>query len=793
MPDYQHLRIEREPLENDRRTRRVVLPSTNRDNVGTHVGNLQRSLTQAVTNARQQLTSRPGSFILKLKYTGHLDVAHLERHGVEFISHEEKEICVVFTTEEGLVVFESHLTRLGLEDAELTYKQILEAIDGIENWTSEDRKSWILNKNGLPDDEEYQLDIELWPIAVAHHPDRLALCQSFEGWLDDNGIAQIDKVNLDSLLMYRVKANGQIAEQLLNHSDIRLVDLLPSTGIEYKQLNCDIQNLPAQIQPPPEGAAKVCILDSGINTNHPLLAPAIAESTGFLGNDEDVFDYFGHGTAVAGVALYGDVEACNDLNLWQPEIYLLNGKILNDNGEYDENTIEKTLIDAVTYFVEEHQCRIFNLSIGNVNAPYDQKHIRGVAYILDKLARELNVLFIVSAGNFKGAADPDVPAHSWRDEYPSYLGDPASVIIDPAPAINSITVGSLAKHNATFDQQRYPQIAQLSPATESQPSPFTRHGPSVKGAIKPDLVSIGGNLASPIDNTSRITERGLGVLTCNANFVGNTIFREVSGTSFSTPYISHLAGRLLNSYPRASANLLRAMLINHADVPREVEETFSDEFKTAYKEQNKSDIVRDVVGYGRIEESELFRSTEHVVVLIAEDGIENDMHHFYELPLPEDFLRSNRAARELRVTLAYTPAVRTTRLDYLATKIHYRMVKGESLEEVQRHFNQQTQRETETRNDDATPNRDISAELRSKGTVQSSVWRKKQFNPNEKWFVVVTRQDKEWGLNFSSELEDYALVITVTDRENEEAELYTKISQHIEQHALLRAQVQARV
>ncbi len=793
MPDYEHLGIEREPLENDRRrVRRGGPPSANRGNIATHAGSLQQSLSQAMTNARLQLTSRPGNFILKLKYTGHLDVAHLERHGVEFISHEEKEICVVFTTEAGLTVFENHLNRLGLEDEALTYKQILEAIDGIENWTAEDRKSWVINKNGLPVELEYQLDIELWPIAVAHHPDRLALCHSFEGWLNENAIERIDKVNLDSLLMYRVKANNQIAEQLLNHSDIRLVDLTPSTGIEYKQLNCDINNLPAQIQSPPEGAAKVCILDSGINTNHPLLAPAIAESAEFLGVD-DVSDHHGHGTAVAGIALYGDIETCNDLGSWEPEIYLLNGKILNDDCEYDEDTIEKTLIDAVYYFVEEHQCRIFNLSIGNKNAPYDQKHIRGIAYILDKLARELNVLFVVSAGNFNGTTDPDVPANSWRDEYPSYLGDPESVIIDPAPSMNSITVGSLAKHNATFDQQRYPHIAQLSPATENQPSPFTRHGPSVKGAIKPELVSIGGNLASPIHDTNRITERGLGVLTCNANFVGNTIFREISGTSFSTPYVSHLAGRLLNSYPRASANLLRAMLVNHANVPRETEDTFSDEFKAAYKEQNKSDIVRDVAGYGKIEESELFRSTEHAVVMMAEDGIENDMHHFYELPLPADFLRSNRAAREVRVTLAYTPAVRTTRLDYLATKIHYRLVKGETLEAVQQHFNQQTQRETETRNDDPTPNRDISADKRSKGTVQSSVWRKKQFNTNEKWFVVVTRQDKEWGLNFSAELEDYALVVTVTDRENEEAELYTKISLHIEQQVRERAQAQVRV
>jgi len=58
--------------------------------------------------------------------------------------------------------------------------------------------------------------------------------------------------------------------------------------------------------------------------------------------------------------------------------------------------------------------------------------------------------------------------------------------------------------------------------------------------------------------------RSLGVLTFNNQFQGHRIFKEISGTSFSAPFVTHLAGRLLNEYPSASANLLRAMLVNHA-------------------------------------------------------------------------------------------------------------------------------------------------------------------------------------------------------------------------------------
>lgn len=208
----------------------------------------------------------------------------------------------------------------------------------------------------------------------------------------------------------------------------------------------------------------------------------------------------------------------------------------------------------------------------------------------------------------------------------------------------------------------------------------------------------------------RQVERGLGVLTFNHEFVGNTIFKEVSGTSLAAPYITHLAGRLLNEYPLASANLLRAMLVNQASLPDEVASTFSEDFTNAYKADKSTlhrEVARDVAGYGEVNEGDLFRSSDNAVVLVSEQTIEKDSCQFFELPLPPDFLRRSLATRELTVTLAYSPAVRTTRIEYLATQISYRLVKGASLEEVQKHFNQAEKADVDSRNDDATGNREI--------------------------------------------------------------------------------------
>lgn len=790
MTDYKHLRIHRAPIKNPRRTRDYNIKLIKRPDKQAHGQKLSTSLDSAITRIKETQTTKTDTNILKIKYDGFVDFNNLSKHGVTFLSQETGELCVVYSNDEGLVQFSKNLATY-TNGGDLTYKSIIEAIDEIDIWTSEDRKSWAIKNKGLPDQETMLLDIELWPIGDSQQDIyRLEMLSSFEDWCKNNSIIIKDRINLDCLVMYRLELSSKLVNNLLNYSDVRMVDLLPESGISIGQLQVDIASIPLNIPKPAEDAARVCILDSGIATNHPLLAPAIAESQSFI-EGLDPFDKNGHGTAVASVALYGDLEACLEGNYWNPEILLFNAKILDDNANYNIHSIESSITKAVEYFANAHNCKIFNLSIGNMNAPYDGTHIRGLAYILDKLARDLEVLFIVSTGNFEGSNNLKLPKNSWKTEYPSYLLHETCTVIDPAPAINVLTVGSLAKHNATMKAQRYPEITDLCPANENQPSPFTRRGPSVKGAIKPELVAIGGNLASNmhLEQQHQPVKRGLGVLTCNSNFIGNTLFSEFCGTSFAAPYITHLAGRLLINYPDASINLIRALLVNHANLLTEIENTFHEDLKATYKTENKRDVCRDIAGYGKIDENELFRSTENVVVLLLEDEIENDTHHFIELPLPPEFLRTQRASREIRVTLAYCPVVKTTRQEYIATKISFLLVSDDSLESVQNHFNRATKEGFDTRNDDAKGNRDISSELRSKGTVQSSTWRMKQRKPDEKWFVVVTRQDKPWATGLSFEKEKYALVVTLADRENEDAQLYTQISQRIQQQVQQRVRV----
>ena len=787
---FEHLRIEKERLINDRRKIDRKIPPINRSNPRAHGQYLGEALAKAAEIARAQPGAEDGRVILKLNYSGNLDFSKIIKHGVEFISQEDKTVCVVFASEQGLIEFADHLSKLGAaEGDELTYRQILLALDGVGNWSREDRESWALKKFGFPESKAFMLDVELWPVGLEHSPERLRTIQEFEQWLSAQAIRRVDRVNRDSLALYRVEVSQAQANLLLEHIYVRQVDLPPRSGISYQQMNVTLDLQAGEIPAPAPGASKICVLDSGVNSNHPLLRSAFGEAESFV-DGQGPEDDAGHGTAVAGIVLYGNLEECLATSHWKPEVWLYSGKVMMkapdaDDAVFDTKTIEQSLDNAVAHFAGELGCRIFNVSLGNEYAPYDGRHIQGIAYTLDRLAREYNVLFVVSAGNFRGTET--LPRADWRAEYPEYLLADESRIIDPAPALNVLTVGSLANHTATADEQRHGdhEINELSPAAEDQPSPFTRHGPSLKGAFKPELMAHGGNLASPMQRQGqqwRKIERRLGVLTPNHNFLGSTLLKDISGTSFAAPYITHLAGRLLNLYPNASANLLRAVLVNHADLPDACRAAFPEELH---------EHIRDVAGYGKVNADTLFRSADYEVVLLAEDTILNDSHQFYELPLPESFLRSNRATRQLRVTLAYCPPVRTTRVDYVATKISYRLVKGASLEKVQRHFKQELKKEVDTIADASQANRKITSQEREKGTVQSSIWEFRQLSPNDKWFVVVTRQDKDWGALLCKESEDYALVVTVSDHENQEVQLYAQIQTRIREQARVRARVGA--
>lgn len=293
--------------------------------------------------------------------------------------------------------------------------------------------------------------------------------------------------------------------------------------------------------------------------------------------------------------------------------------------------------------------------------------------------------------------------------------------------------------------------------------------------MKPELVDYAGNYAVDLrnDGEARKHDGLLGEVSLNHTFVEQGLFADRLGTSFAAPKVAHLAAKLLVDYPEASPNLLRALLVASAEVPDAARQLGLDD-----------ESLRRLVGYGKPREEAARYSTERRVTLIAEAEIEEDAHHFYEVPLPEEFLERGRRERYIVVAVAHCPMVRTTRVEYRASKLDFHLVAERSLEEVTRVF-QRTPRADRAEMLPEVRGPDIGWRARSRGTVQAARYALKTIT-NElrrsKLFVVVTRQVPGWAQDLA-DLEPYAIVVSLEDRSGNDVRLYSQIELLLRQRA----------
>ncbi|PKM03753.1 MAG: hypothetical protein CVV16_07820 [Gammaproteobacteria bacterium HGW-Gammaproteobacteria-6] len=774
---HQHIRIVREEAINERRPKKPPLRPAPSDPSG-YGRRLKRSFDAAIETD----VAIPGfddRRLLKLEVVaGFRPDDFTAIPGVEVLSQEGSTVVLIFADARGVREFEQRLTMLA-RDGKVTRKDIFFALQAFDHWTPEDRTGRALADAELPDAGAFLVDVELWPLPKPG--DRQAMVAAFEAWLAQAAIASLDKLDKASLLMFRLRVDAQQLSNLLNHRDVRQVDLPPDYGLEMELVNFDVNQLPA-VESPTDDAALIGVLDSGVAGGHPLLRAALGEAEGFVLPDRESADQQGHGSRVAGLALYGDVRACLQRNEFVPQLRLLSGRVFNNDGRDDTRFVEKNVEDAVRYFHGEYGCRVFCFSYGDRNKIYDGRHLRGLAYVLDSLSRELGVLFVVPTGNL---CSDDLPADPVAS-YPGYLLEDNARLLDPAPALNVLTVGGLAEFEADAAAQRYPDtIEGQSIAKSCEPAPFTRCGPSVNGAIKPDLVEYAGNQA--VSRNGAIVSRRLGVLSLSKDFASGHPLNEDVGTSFAAPRVAHVAARVLNHEPQASSNLLRAMLAAHARWPERAIALMTESGKL------DMDSLLKLCGYGRVRDDAVYESLDNAVTLFAEDTLQDNHHHFYELPLPPDLWTPGKRTREITVSLAHSPDVRTTRIDYRATKLSFQLVSKPSLQTVSAWFRKKRD-EGAAKADEYSRGRGVTLTQRSRGTLQTATWRFPSARSADdfKLFLVVTRHDANWS-EVKATPEPYALAFTIQDRENLKAKLYQQIQLQLQLREQVRIRARARI
>ena len=700
-----HIVIQREPQQALIRPRRHapsrIQPRSNRREHADRMKDQTAASAAELARLREAFGVAPDRFlVLRLETLDGEQRETLDRLNVAVVEEVEEvrdgttlhRLLVQFPDGDTLNAFTSEYDRYGGETSDTTVlppgmrRDLFDALQSVSTVTPEERTGRRLQREGPPSETLFYLDVDLWNPGADDR--QRELTNVFREFVQSRGGRVVrDPLVTPSLFLFKVEADQSLLDELLQLDLVSLVDLPPSPPPE------DSFDLLAQVIPPdplpqvPSNGPVACVVDSGVTAGHPLLRDTVIEEEDFDSGEGTAADLNGHGTQVGGLVVYGDIARRMQGNEWHPRVNLYSAKVLrNDPNSLDptspdatfpvEERVEDQLRRAIEYFHREHRCRVFNLSIGHMDRLYTGGRQLPWAEVLDELARRLDIVIVVSAGN---VPDPEMPPaiHSaqFKEKVAESLKEPRHRLIDPATSALSLTVGAVARRD---DPSMLSLAAgtQLAASEIGCPSPFTRRGPGVARAVKPELVTYGGNFG--LDSMAgkpvwRRNDQNLAEPTLNRDFVGGRLVRGVCGTSVAAAQVTHIAARmeaaLKNDFQtEPSQNLVRALLVNSARPHDNVRNYFD------------KGALLDTVGYGQ-PNVEYCWSTPNRVSLVTEDIVPYRTFHVYSLVVPEIFLQEP-GRRSISVSLAFDPPTRLSRRDYIATTMWLDVFGGLTTEQV---------------------------------------------------------------------------------------------------------------
>lgn len=332
-----------------------------------------------------------------------------------------------------------------------------------------------------------------------------------------------------------------------------------------------------------------------------------------------------HGTEigsllVAGQALNGDAICPEPDGCWLADL-----AIIPRDEVYD--LYYKSELDLVTQLELEVQdakvaakARVFSFSHNFEEPPGGNPAYTDLSQGLDRIARENDVIFVVSAGNASGPNS----RREWTNSQMAVLNNLASCSTDritaPADSVLNVAVGAVNPPG-------------ISRAVAGAPARYSRRGPGLMQIVKPDVAHYGGvcGSTSPRSGLVAVSEAGA--------------VKDVHGTSFSAPLVAKAIARYdqitLGALPREA---LIALLIHGAKVP-----SCLDGF-------NRSEVVRNLVGFGvPINAQQVIEGSPHAATLLFHDRMMPKKDLFFGFDWPRSLVTNGKCRGHAVLTLVYTP------------------------------------------------------------------------------------------------------------------------------------------
>lgn len=574
--------------------------------------------------------------------------------------------------------------------------------------------------------------------------------------------------------LVRVVANEALLAELLENAEVERVRAPLRSAITLADIFG--ARIPAAVPEPARTA--IGVVDGVINTVNPLTGPYVLAAEDFpAGHPFSGAD--AHGTAVAGIAVWGDLDNLATGGALPVPHPVVSARVLDgpQDGYYDVTGLAHvTIEEAIRWLVAQHGVRVVNLSVTHPVAA-DSPLRDELTVTVDSLARELGVVIVVSAGNRS-----QVPTDGWLEGYPGYLTDDEARVAAPGDAALAVTVGSHAVRDTPGGA--YPD-SRVAIAAAQQPSPFTRTGPGRGGrvgTVKPEFTHHGGNWVWD-HSLSMIDSRDPGAAAVVAiRPQGERIVGSASGTSYAAPAVAHEIARIAERYPDAGPNLLRAL--------------------TALAARPLPGSLDDInplhaSGYGHPDAGRVLESGPHRVFLTFEGTAPTNRVLIHRVPIPAEFADGVRA-RTFRVALAFDPPVRRGRREYVAGTMMVDFVRGLSLQEVQDTYARQPTRAAAEADPTLVRRQLPDPEHRpvmvpGVTVLESSTLIRREFI-NGAWdvehgdyFLVVTHNQSPWTSAQRGDYSEqrYALAVEIADQAGSSLDLYAAIRARLRGRARL--------
>jgi hypothetical protein len=586
-----------------------------------------------------------------------------------------------------------------------------------------------------------------------------------------------------------VKLTGEQLDQLRAATDcIYEIELAPPS---VRDLHLAEDTKTAQLRdfellPPPDDAPSVVILDTGIATAHPLLEAAILSAS----HVEPLFsseDQFGHGTKMAGVALYEDLGAAIERGSEQAKHWLQSSRILIAPGvgtATDDNYENWPVLMLDGVRAAEHadpqpRDRVFVLAVTRTmqDPPLVGLEPTLWSHAADQVAYgEHGRLLIVAAGNARD--------HQWlalAEQYPQlHLSEK---IHQPAQAANVLTVGAFTRRTTLPPDPDYAEATVVATKT-GQISPYTSTGlVGNEWPIKPDVVMEGGNLALALPLTDAAVPTLCALTTSHRHTLGSPL-GWTSMTSEASARAAYLAARIWTVERKLLPEAVRALIVHSASWTPAMIEQFpgiidrllacgygvpDQDVAMACAQDRATIIIEDSMPNAVTQEEPKKKPPKRATTKTTEPHIRRKLK-LYRLPIPTGLLDDPDANVELRVTLSYfTEPNKFRRHVFHGLDLKWDM---QGPQETEQEFLERVNALKRSKGTDGKRPKvslkksfpwEIGIQARSRGTVQSDRWRGKMADLAGDKLIAIVPVLGWWDQRRSMKHEEmrFALVVSV--------------------------------